>query len=687
MALTGIPVDMDQNPVNGLAVEWKSSDEQILKITNNEMAVAVEEGKATLTASSGKTNREIVVNVSAGSKASNLDDLPLEPTISEEQAANMVSPENNLGNPPGQTELTGRSRAAAARTRERHGSSNYSFGLPVASLPGRGIDASVGIAYNSRVWNKSTIFGETSFEFNTNKNWLAPGFEVGYGYIEGYFAGFSYGYLLTAPDGTRSQLIQKQSSGNCTTYESADGTFVQTTVCGSYGQATAIVVRYADGSQVTYGPHTQTGKRYPTGIQDRNGNYITIAYIQNDMQGKIAYIKDTLNRYITFNYDTTPEKKLVAVTVPGFDDSPTPRQTIRFYYEDMALQTAGRFDDQTYVNAPATINVLRHVYFPGTQTGFRYDYSPYFGMIYKISQRRGMQVTTTSLTDTGTVVNEGTEASWTHYNYAATPGELGGIPLTDVPKYSWRKDDWQGRTTTVPQTNFFTDEAVTPTNCEISAGTCTGTRTTTITAPDGTRSVSVSNIRPTADWENGLLSETRISTIESSAERVWSKTRLYWEQGDNQPTGRDNPRLSKIEVTNDAGQTRATNFAYDGYNNPSVVSEHDFAAEGVLGAELRRTETTYETGAGWIANRMIRLPKEIKTVVGSTTVSKVQYEYDNYSGGNGLVNAPGVMQHSQKFNPFNPGTHVCNCRWECDLSLAGGETDGADPSQAQSCPG
>ncbi|MGH9946705.1 MAG: hypothetical protein ACRD6X_05855, partial [Pyrinomonadaceae bacterium] len=39
LALTGIPVDMDQNPVNGLAVEWKSSDEQILKITNNEMAV------------------------------------------------------------------------------------------------------------------------------------------------------------------------------------------------------------------------------------------------------------------------------------------------------------------------------------------------------------------------------------------------------------------------------------------------------------------------------------------------------------------------------------------------------------------------------------------------------------------------------------------------------------------------
>ncbi len=105
---------------------------------------------------------------------------------------------------------------------------------------------------------------------------------------------------------------------------------------------------------------------------------------------------------------------------------------------------------------------------------------------------------------------------------------------------------------------------------------------------------------------------------------------LNGQQGDNQPTGRDNPRLLKIEITNDAGQTRATSFEYDGYNNQTVVSEHDFAAENVLGTELRRTETAFETGAGWVNNRMVRLPKEIKTVVNNTAVSKVQYEYERY---------------------------------------------------------
>ncbi len=40
---------------------------------------------------------------------------------------------------------------------------------------------------------------------------------------------------------------------------------------------------------------------------------------------------------------------------------------------------------------------------------------------------------------------------------------------------------------------------------------------------------------------NGLLDQTRLVTIEAAGEKVWSKTKVYWQQGDNQPTGRDNP--------------------------------------------------------------------------------------------------------------------------------------------------
>lgn len=672
LSLSAIPVDKNANPLNGLAVRWECSDSNVVKVINGSQAIAANSGEAVLTVRAGKITRQIRLSVTgkpatnsnrlkvAGKNHTTLLPPPDEPLMVESEAVNLVAPENNLGSPPGQTEMGSQSKASAIMTRERHGSSNYSFGVPIASLPGRGIDVSVGITYNSRAWNKSSSGESLVFGYNVDGNWLAPGFEMGFGELEGYSTGSGYGYLLTGPDGTRTQLIQKQVSGSCVTYESMDGTFIQTTICGVYAQST-ILVKYADGSQVTYGAITQSGKRFPVTIQDRNGNIISITYVQGDSVGKIANIKDTLNRYITFHYDNTTEKKLVAVSVPGYDGSTTPRQTIRFYYEDLTLQTAGRFDSNATVNAPATVKVLRYVYFPGTQSGYKYDYSPYFGMVYKIWQMRGMQASTDSISETGTITSEGTAAASTHYNYAATAGEL-DPPLTDVPKYDIRYDDWQGRTTAIPETNFFTEESVTPSGCEISLGTCTGTRTTTVTAPDNTKSVSVSNIRLTGDWENGLLTEVSLVT-EMGPTTVWSNTKLYWQQGDNQPAGRDNPRLAKIEVTNDAGQTRATSFEYDGYNNQTVVREHDFAAEGTLGTELRRTEATYETGAGWINNRQIRLPKTVQTIVNSNAVSKVTYEYDNYLG-SPMADTPGVMQHNNTFSPFS-GTYTCNCEWEC----------------------
>jgi RHS repeat-associated protein len=686
LSLAALPIDKSGQVVNGVAARWKSSDPEIIEITDDLQAVALKKGEATLTVFLGKLHKEVSIEVTGeaasrterqakvvAGKASHgrvLNDPFQEPVITEQQAENLVTPENNLGTPVGQTEMGAAASASATRTRERAGNANFGFGIPLASLPGRGINASVGVTYNSRVWNKATFGATKIFDFNTAGNWLAPGFETGYGYLEGFSTsvGNGVGYLLTKADGSRQQLFYKQTLGTCAVYESTDGSYLQTTVCGGYSAST-IKVLYPDGSQVTYGAITASSKRFPVSISDRNGNLISIAYLQSDTVGKIAYVRDTLNRYITFNYDNTPEKKLVAVTVPGFNDSTIPRQTIRFYYEDMALQWQNRFDNNnTQVNAPNTITVLRWVYFPGNQSGFRYDYSPYFGMVYKISQRRGMQISEdvnspTSLTQTGTVLNEGIEAALTHYNYPATPMDLGGIPLVDVPKYSWRKDDWAGRTTSIPQT-FFNTEEQTQANPQ---GIQVGSRITKNSSPDGTTNVSISNIKP-GEWDNGLVTETKLITTENNQERIWSRTKMYWQQGINQPQGRDNPRLNKIEIMNDIGQIRATSFEYDSYNNQTVVREHDFAPEGSLGTELRRTETIYETGAGWINNRQLRLPKIIKTVVNEVTVSKVVYEYDNYTN-NELVPTPGVTQYLNSYNLYDAGTHTCNCHWSCNGEL------------------
>lgn len=681
ISLAALPVDKKGQVVNGIATKWQCSDSKVVRILNDSQAVAVGAGEARLVAYSGNTVNEI--NVTVTKQPGNENSMPVDEqlelaVLSVQEVQNLVTPENNLGNPVGQTEMSSPSVAAATRTRERYGSSNYSFSIPAASLPGRGIDASVGITYNSRVWNKSQVGESRTFTYNTDGNWLAPGFETGFGDITSFGASYGAsvsGYMLSSPDGTRHQLIYKQASGSCSIYESTDGTFIQTTICGNYQTSTMNVV-FPDGSQVMYGAWTTSGKRFPVRITDSNGNMLTIVYIANDNQGKIDYIRDTLNRYIKFYYETgTSDKKLVAITVPGYEGSGE-RQTIRFYYEPLTLQTAGRFDSEAQVNAPTTpINVLRFVYFPGTDSGYKYEYSPYFGTIYKISQRRGMQKNSDSLTETGSIINEGTEAASTHYNYAATAMET-GPPLTDVPKYTWRKDDWQGRTTAIPQTSFFNDESVTPAGCQVSQGTCTGTRTVNVTAPDGTRSISVSKIRPTGDWENGLLDQTRLETGGTGQETIWSKTKLYWEQGpDSQMAGRDNPRLNKIEITNDAGQIRATSFGYDGYNNQTLVIEHDFAAENVLGTEGRRTETAYENGVDWVGNRLLRLPKEIKTIVGGLPVSKVIYEYDKNGESAETALTPrtdiSTDVHDRRYNPATPPGEVCRrcdeediCCWE-----------------------
>lgn len=672
ISLAARPVDRKGVVINGIVAKWNCADSKIVRILNDSEAIAVGEGETKLGVYLGKFVKEVAVKVVKGQGNKTPPNVlltdPELPVITDQQAANLVTPENNLGNPVGQTEMSSRTSASATQTRERYGSSNYSFGVPAASLPGRGLDASVGITYNSRVWNKAGASGTRVFTFNVDNNWLAPGFETGFGDIIPFGGGNVSGYMLTGPEGTRHQLIYKQASGSCSIFESTDGTFIQTTICGIYTSSTLNVI-FPDGTQVMYGGSTSSGKRFPVRITDRNGNMLNIAYVQGDAQGKIAYIRDTLNRYINFYYETgTSDKKLVAITVPGFNGG-AERQTIRFYYEDLTLQTTGRFEETATVIAPTTaIKVLKYVYFPGTQTGFRYDYSPYFGVIHKIWQLRGMTVNSPTLTETGTVsdnpaVDPSNWAAWTRYNYPATSAELPAVPLDDVPTFAWRKDDWQGRTSSVPTTTFASSEDTS--GCDPDSGTCTGTRTTIITAPDGSRSVSVSLIRPVLDWQNGLIDETRLETQTGVFTKVWSKTKLYWEQGpDNQLPGRDNPRLNRIEVTNDAEQTRATRFQYDTYNNPIVVKECDFAEPGSeTCSELRRTETTYETGSGWINNRLLRLTKEIKTIVGTATVSKTVYEYDKNGEAAATALTPrndiSTSVHNIQYQPSAPPGQQC----------------------------
>lgn len=593
--------------------------------------------------------------------------------------------ENNLGAPAGQTEMGAPTEAAALRIRERAGIANFSFGIPLASLSGRGIDAGAGIAYNSRTWNKSQTYDPNTqttvphFTYDVEQSWIAPGFTTGFGYLESttqpiYYNGNIYSYKtyptgLIEADGTRRQLYCSQFSGSaCLAYKTSDGSFIRISgeVLGANPANATFSAVYPNGSKIYYagafGADTYR-KHYPVVLQDSNGNRVRVVYT-SDKSGRIDRIVDTVNREIRFHYGTDTAgntNKLVAVTIPGMNTGDE-IQTARFYYENLTVNAQSGFSGQVTVpNTP--IQVLRYVYFPATKTGYKYDYHQNYGMIKKITRYVNMTVSdTASLTATGTVTSDGVWAATTEYNF---PDGL--TALTDVPKYTKRVDDWQGRTSAAPAETFFdVPEPVTGSD-----------RVSRISVKDkeydsasGTYTdfeiVNETLSYYTGDWMNGLVKETSVKKkfgVSGQFSAVMTKTKYFWEQGQAAFGSRRNPILRKIEVTGDAAQTKTIRYEYDQYNNQTAIEEYDFGKNETNATPLRRTEMTYESGTGWITANLLGLIKSVQTKVGGAVVSKTLYEYDNNGSDAGVVRRDDIdtNTHSTFYNPARPARTETFC--------------------------
>lgn len=639
--------------------------------------------------------------ISAASASLLLNQLP------DDERESVFNYENNLGAPPGQVEKDSSNEAAAIRIRHRAGIANFSFGIPLAGLSGRGINAGAGMTYNSRTWNKSCSeydsqgnCAQNHFTYDVEQSWIAPGFSSGFGYLETsaivqfihphQSSNFTYHTEIvpngtTDADGTRHQFacaewiqLQGTYTSKCTMYRSHDGTFIkipaqswvsnpgnaQTPNTANYLN-TSFTATYPNGTTILYSGGMGSGttrKHYPVRIQDSNGNRIRIAY-KSDQSGRIDFITDTLNRQIKFYYENDANgnpDKLVTVTIPGMETNEE-IQTVRFYYDEMPLPTDG-FVSGSIVTAPSMIRVLKYVYMPATKTGYKYEYHPKFGMIKKITRQVGMSGSTSATNTTGSLT-EGILAASTEYDYPS------GVPaVTDVPKYSKRTDDWQGRTSSLPQETLY--NAPEPEwNQDI---------VSQITVKDNGFDVMTETLSyNTADWQSGLVKETSVKRIAGGSfpEKLMSKTKYFWEQG-TWEMGRRTPRLAKIETTNEAGLTKATDYLYDQYNNQTRVREYDYAAPGTLGTLLRTTEIEYETGASWINNNLLGLTKSVKTIVGGTTVSKTLYEYDHNGNDSTIVRRSDIDQntHSRSYNPDFPAwtETVCPFYDESQNALSNG---------------
>jgi RHS repeat-associated protein len=533
-------------------------------------------------------------------------------SLPPEERDSVYTPQNQVGNPPGATTPGATSPPAAMSGTEAPGSSNFTFSLPVIDLPGRGVDASLSLVYNSRIWNVSKTAGNLKrMTFCVGGTTPAPGFTLGFGKLS---LQANEVYLLVDPDGTRHRLLFSSASGN---YVSTDGTFIK------YNEPTTTLT-YSDGARIIYTPLTLSASgQYPAKIIDSNGNFIEVFYRNGGPQ--IDHINDTLGRQITFQYDATTGV-LVTVEAPGYDGSATPRQTVRLYYETISIKPAGSFASNVLTSDVTSARVIRYVYFPGTQSGYRYDYSQPYGMIYRVAQLRGMQVSTASNSQTGTVTSDGQQAALTTYNYPLTPSNL-----TDAPTFTRRTDDWAGRTTSMTENGqevapFYTF-AVNQT-----AGI------STVTAPDGTSTETGTIVHP-GFWDDGLVKYVEVR----SGSAVLRRTERDWETW-GIPNALYNQRVKTVRMNDETGQTVTTDYVYwdgaTGFNNIKKVIQKGFAGE-----ELRVTKYAYETGSDYETQGLLRLTTSVAAYgnsadadAGSNAASLVEYAYD----GSGLSSCPGI---------------------------------------------
>lgn len=524
-------------------------------------------------------------------------------TLPQEEQGSLYAPENMVGTPPGMTTPAAATPPAAMGGQELPGSSNFNFDVPVTELSGRGMSLSLSLSYNSRLWNVSQTIGHFKrMTYNVDKGWPAPGFTLGFGKL---VAMENNAYMLTEPDGTRHSLRFSSASNS---YVTTDGTFIK------YNAQTSTLTD-SEGVRTVYTPLTaDVPAQYPAKIIDRNGNYMEIFYVNGGP--RLDHITDTLGRQINFRYDAATGD-LITVEVPGYAGSPTPRQTIRLYYETISINPTGSFAPGIFVSGVSgTARVLRYVYFPGTQSGYRYDYSQPYGMIYRVTQLRGMLVSTTSNSTTGSVTSDGQSAAVTEYNYPTQPSAL-----TDAPTYTRRTDDWAGRTTGVggnPQQPPYYTFAV-----DAAAGT------TTVTAPDGIVTQTEAIIHPGA-WDNGLVKTVKVQ----SGATVLRSTQTDWETWDV-PNAPYNQRVKEVRVTDDAGQTSKTSFVYwpsvsSAFNNVQKVIEKGFGGE-----ELRVRYYTYKTGQSYLEQGLVHLTTSSAVYrnsadadAGVNAASVVEYEYD-----------------------------------------------------------
>ena len=151
-------------------------------------------------------------------------------------------------------------------------SGNYHWSLPLVSLPGRaGLDLNITLHYNSLIWARYGSVMEFDHDYYPT---LTPGFRLGFPDLNGSYGNLhgTAGYVVILPSGQRVEMRVIGTN----TYEAIDSSYFYL-MTNPAGQSATLFG--SDGMQYRYTMPGGNGLYRCTKVVDRNGNCITINYV------------------------------------------------------------------------------------------------------------------------------------------------------------------------------------------------------------------------------------------------------------------------------------------------------------------------------------------------------------------------------------------------------------------------
>jgi RHS repeat-associated protein len=536
---------------------------------------------------------------------------------------------------------------------ERPEIGSVQMSLPLVHLPGRGLGVDVNLNYNGALYRQAVENNKLIIKENSLYARLAPfpanGFVMGYGMLIRHSDYFDCWNQQNGPCPSECPLDPRIELSDSNIYTFVDSTGSTHRLVGAIStdgsdlrlDSANRTITYPDGTKIYFTSMSQQesaflvgqGGRdtrfvcnnmasctricnvydrvfYATKVVDRNGNTITITYATGAAP-IISKIKDTMGREVRFVYDST--NNVTSIRVPGYQTD-TEREVARLYYKTMTRV-------HSFANQPTTtqqVRVIDYVYLSGLRAGWHFDYSSY-AQIYRVEKRAGMFADPVggALTDAGSVVAR------TEYNYEGSPLNPATNLNGHVPSFTTRKDDWSGNP--FGELTHTFDYVYSPSEHRAYV---------TVTAPDGTATEVKRGLyngwEHNTDWRNtwdeGLVYQ----------EKVFKQNKTYAQAAFEWEFTNGGPRLKSHTATNDAGQQKRTEYAY---NEPQLVSGRwngvfDNVREvkefGFGGELLRRFELTYEEAQQWKDRWLVKLCKTKKMFEGASLVPgwRADYAYD-----------------------------------------------------------